>query len=64
MCPSEGGEKVSQLSERRQKSASHWKNGGTAVSKGAVRGFSDQALAQRGRPSPPLWGKMTQTSVR
>lgn len=64
MCPNEGGEKVSQLSERCQKSASHWKNGGMAVSKRAVKGFSDQALAQRGRQSPPLWGKTTQTSVR
>lgn len=44
MRPSKGGEKVSQLSERGQKSASHWKNGGAAVSNGAVRGFSDQAL--------------------
>lgn len=46
--PSEGGEK---LSQRGQKSVSHWKNGGAAVSEVPVRGFSDDVLAQRDRLS-------------
>lgn len=49
--PSEGGEK---LSQRGQKSVSHWKNGGTAVSKVLVRGFSDDVLVQRDCLSPRL----------
>lgn len=48
---SEGGEK---LSQRGQKSVSHWKNGGTAVSEVAVRGFSDDVLVQRDCLSPCL----------
>lgn len=49
--PGEGGEK---LSLRGQKSVSHWKNGGAAVSEVPVRGFSDDVLAQRDRLSRRL----------
>lgn len=56
------GRQKSDISQRRggkvitagPDSVSHWKNGGTAVSEVAVRGFSDDVLVQRDCLSPCL----------